>query len=110
MRFVGEAPELQEGVEILLEDGVHRGDLVVFEGREDGTVAIRLAGPDDEGPVYYVHPEGTAGELTFVRTSMRRLATHRENASASRTLWEETFSDVGFFYRDADLRDEVLEK
>ncbi len=103
MRFVGEAPELQEGVEIVLEDGVRRGDLVVFEVREDGPVAIRRAGPDDEGPVYYVHPKGTAGELTFVRTSMRRLATHRENTSASRTPWEETFSGVGFFHRDADL-------
>ncbi len=110
MRFVGEAPELGEGVEVLLEDGVSRGDLVVFEVREDGTVAIRLAGPDDEGPVYYVHPEGTAGELTFVRTSMRSLATHRENTSALRTPWEETFSGVGFYYRDAGLREEVLDK
>jgi tetratricopeptide (TPR) repeat protein len=110
IRFVGEGPELREGVEIVLQDGVRRRDLVFFEEREDGQVAIRQAGPDDEGTVYYVHPESTQEELTFVRTNPRHLAAQREDSDVLGQLWKETFTNVGFFYRDADLADEVLEK
>jgi hypothetical protein len=73
-------------------------------------VAIRQAGPDDEGTVYYVHPESTQEELRFVRTNTRHLAAQREDSDALGQLWKETFTNVGFFYRDADLADEVLEK
>ena len=110
MRFVGEAPELGEGVQIVLVDGIRRGDLVVFEDRDDGTMAIRRAGPDDEGTVYYVHPESSPQETTFVRTNARHLALQREDSDALGKLWKQTFSGVGFFYRDADLEDRVLEK
>ena len=94
----------------MLEDGVHKGDLVVFEDKEDGKVAIRKAGPEDQGTVYYVHPESTPEELTFVRTNARHLATLREDSAELGELWKETFSGVGFFHRDAELKDEVLEK
>ena len=43
MRFIGAPPELREGAEIVLEDGAHRGDLIVFEDKEHGTVVIRKA-------------------------------------------------------------------
>ncbi|MDP9486195.1 MAG: hypothetical protein M3Q49_10510, partial [Actinomycetota bacterium] len=59
IRFVGEAPELDEGSEIVLEDGVRRGSLVVFEKREDGQVGVRQVLPEADGVVYYVHPEST---------------------------------------------------
>jgi tetratricopeptide (TPR) repeat protein len=110
VKFIGDGPELQEGAEIVLQDGVRRRDLVVFEEREDGQVAICQAGPDDEGTAYYVHPESTQEELTFVRTNTRHLAAQREDSDALGQLWKETFTNVGFFYRDADLADEVLEK
>jgi hypothetical protein len=71
-RFIGEGPELRDGVEIVLEDGIRSGELVVFEHREEEKVAIRQAGPDDEGTIYYVHPKSTTEELTFVRTNARR--------------------------------------
>ncbi len=109
-KFVGEPPELREGVEIVLEDGVCRGDLVIFENLEPGKDVIRKAGPDDEGTVHYVHPESTQEELTFVRTNARHLAALREVATALGALRRETVSGVGFFHRDADLEDEVLEK
>ena len=57
-----------------------------------------------------MHPESTPEELTFVRTNARHLATLRESSAELGQLWEETFSGVGFFHRDADLEDEVLEK
>ncbi|MDQ3302585.1 MAG: tetratricopeptide repeat protein [Actinomycetota bacterium] len=110
MRFLGEAPELRERARMVLEDGIRRGDLVVFEDRNDGTVAIRRAGPDDGGTVYYVHPESTPQETTFVRTNARHLALQRDDSEALGELWKQTFSGVGFFYRDADLEDGVLER
>jgi hypothetical protein len=110
IRFIGEGPELREGVVIVLEDGVRRGDLVVFEYRVPGKVAIRRAGPEDEGKVYYVHPESTPEELTFVRANARHLAAQREDSAELGKLWKETFSGVGFFHRDAELEDKVLEK
>ena len=73
-------------------------------------MAIRRAGPDDEGTVYYVHPESTPQETTFVRTNAGHLALQRDNSEALGELWKQTFSGVGFFYRDADLEDGVLEK
>lgn len=45
-----------------------------------------------------------------MRTNARHLAAQREDSAALGQLWKETFSNVGFFYRDADLADEVLEK
>ncbi|MDP9439260.1 MAG: tetratricopeptide repeat protein, partial [Actinomycetota bacterium] len=111
MGFVGEAPELDEGSEIVLEDGVRRGALVVFEAREDGNVGVQEAPPGAEGVVYYVHPESTPSRLTFVRASARHLAEHRRDEDAALgELWKETFSGVRFFYRDADLGDAVLGK
>ena len=110
MRFVGEAPELEKGAKILLEDGIRKGDLVVFAEKEDGTVAIRQAEPDAEVAVYYVHPGSTPEELTFVRTSMQSLTTHTENTSVLEKAWRETFADVGFFHRDTNLLEGVLEK
>ncbi len=109
IKFIGEAPELREGVDIMLEDGVRRGDLVVFEAQEHGTVVVRQAGLDD-GTVYYVHPESTSEELTFVRTNPGYLFTQREDSAALGQLWKETFSNVSFFYRDADLENEAIEK
>jgi hypothetical protein len=57
-----------------------------------------------------VHPESTPEELTFVRTNIQHLAAQREDSPALGQLWKETFSGVGFFYRDADLEYKVLEK
>ncbi len=57
-----------------------------------------------------MHPESTQGELTFVRTNARHLAALRGGSDALGELWRQTFSGVGFFYRDADLEDRVLEK
>ena len=45
-----------------------------------------------------------------MRTNARHLATLRESSAELGQLWEETFSGVGFFHRDANLEDEVLEK
>ncbi len=109
MAFVGEAPDLEEGAEIVIEDGVRRGDLVVFERREDGKVEIRQADPSIEETVYYVHPESTPERPTFVRTNPRHLAAQRDT-STPEELWRETFSNVGFFHRDADLERRVLDK
>lgn len=106
IRFIGEAPELGEGGEISIEDGFGKGDLVVFETRDDGNATIRQAGSDDE-MVYYVHPESTPQRPTFVRTNARHLAAHRDTSTPPE-LWKETFSDVAFFHRDTDLSDEVL--
>lgn len=110
IRFIGEGPDLREGVEIVLEDGVRRGDLVVFEYREPRTVAIRQAGPEDEGTVYYVHPESSPEQLTFVRTNVRHLAAQREGSAELGKLWKATFSGLGFCHRDAELEDKVREK
>lgn len=111
IRFVGEAPELDEGSEIVLEDGVRRGSLVVFEKREDGQVGVRQVLPEADGVVYYVHPESTPSELTFVRANAPHLAARgQDNDAALEEMWKETFSGVRFFYRDADLQNEVFEK
>jgi hypothetical protein len=94
----------------VLEDGVRWGDLVVFEDQERGRVAVRQAGPDGEGTVYYVHRESTPKELTFVRTNIRHLGSQREDSPVLGQLGKAIFSNVGFFYRDPDLEDKVLEK
>ncbi len=57
-----------------------------------------------------MHSESTPEELTFVRTNTRHLAAQREDSAAPGELWKETFSNVGYFHRDADLEDKVLEK
>lgn len=107
LKFIGEAPVLEPGVKLSIEDGFGKGDLVLFEIREGGEVAIRQANVDDEETVYYVHPDSTPEQPTFVRANARHLRIHRDTNKLPE-LWRETFSDVGFFYRDADLSDPVL--
>lgn len=109
LRFIGEAPEFGEDVEVTIEDGFRRGDLVVFETREDSNATIRQAGPEDEGTVYYVHPESTPQRPTFVRANARHLAAHRDTNTPPE-LWTETFSNVAFFHRDTELSEQVLAK
>ena len=105
MKFIGEAPELGEGVEVVIEDGFRKGDLVFFEPREDGKVAIRQMGTGDIA--YYVHPASAPGQPTFIRTNTRHLTAHRDDDAVAQ-LWKETFSNVGFFRRDTDLQDGML--
>lgn len=105
--FIGAAPGLREGTEIVLEDHVRRRDLLMLETTEEGTVLIRRAGPGTEGTTYYVHPESTPQNLTLVRVELRATDPAPDPPGLGKIL-KETYSRVGFFYRDADLNETVL--
>lgn len=107
MKFIGQAPDLGEGVEVVVEDGFRKGELAFFEPREDGKVAIRQEGAGDVA--YFVHPASPQGQPTFIRTNVRQLNALREHTAVAQ-LWKETFSNVGFFRRDTDLPDGLLRK
>lgn len=114
IKFIGGAPDFEEGVQLSLEDDVRKESLVVFENRNDGTVAIRHAGPAPEGEVYYVAPESTSEELVFVRTDAGQDSPGMPAGSGGdqpddvRVALHQTFSNVAFYHRDTELPEAVL--
>lgn len=109
MQFVGAEPDLDEDAQIVFEDDIRKEDLVAFESRGDGTVAIKHAGPESSGgEVYRLAPESTSEALVFVRKATGIQTSGPQDASELQRLLEETFSGVGFFYRDTDVADELL--
>ncbi len=65
--FTGQAPELAAGAEMVLENGIRKGDPIAFEVRDGNAFAIRTIGPDFEGEAYLVDPQSSQEDLILVR-------------------------------------------
>ena len=112
--IIGELPDFGENDTLTIEDDIKRGDIVFFERKDSETVVVKLVDLNDlpsfVGKAYLVVKGGSSDALVFEQVDIAQLQAELYESSQIEALLERAFSNLSFFYRDANLSVEILDK